>query len=171
MEKWNINELFEKALEICEAESIPYRKINGISTNNRLTRALGRCITSNHREFKIEVRGKLLDKSLFPEERTVMEVIIHEIIHTCPDCWNHGYQFKIYGKRVEKYGYIVGNSTTDMKEHGADVIAYQESCKYLVKCPKCGYTIGKDRMCDLIRYPHLSYHSPCGITARFERVK
>ena len=171
MEKWNLDELFKKALEICDAEEIPYRKINSIKANNRLTKSWGRCLTRYHTEFDIEVRGKILNKSLFPDERGIMEVILHEIIHTCPDCWNHGALFKEYGGRLEKYGYNVGSATTNPEKLGADSIAYSAAFRYMVKCPKCGYTIGKDKMCDLIKYPSIYSHTPCGNDSHFVRIR
>lgn len=163
----NLKELLEICLEMCRECDIPYRNITEIKLNNRLSKTWGRCLTRNHSDFWIEIQAKFA-QDRFSTENQVIEVICHEIIHTCEGCWNHGAQFLAYGQRLtEKYGIKV-SATGEAEELTIDSIAWKNSFRYLVKCP-CGQEIHKDRMCDLIRYPS---HYVCGkCKGTFERIK
>lgn len=163
----NLKELLEKCLEMCRECDIPYRNITEIKLNNRLSKSWGRCCTRNHRDFYIEIQGKFAQDK-FSTENQVIEVICHEIIHTCEGCWNHGELFHNYGRRLtEKYGINV-STTADAEQLTIDSIAWKNSFRYMVSCP-CGNSYGKDRMCDLIRYPQLYTCSKCG--GKFTRIK
>lgn len=163
----NLNDLLNQALEKCAAVGIPYGKITEIKLNNRLSRSWGRCLTKDHNTFWIEIQGKFAQDEYSTNDQ-VIAVICHEIIHTCDGCWNHGYKFMQYGKLLtDAYGIKV--STTDTAENlTVDSIAWNASKKYAVKC-ECGTTIYKDRMCDLIRYPHYYICTKC--KGKFERIK
>ena len=48
------------------------------------------------------------------DERDMMDVLLHEVIHTCPDCQNHGKQFKqIAAKANQTYGSNVQTTKKD----------------------------------------------------------
>lgn len=162
----NLNELLQKALEMCDHCGIPYREITEIKTNNRLSSCWGRCLTKNHRAFWIEINGKFA-RDEFSTDAGIIEVICHEIIHTCENCWNHGDLFMAYGRRLtENYGIKV--SATDSAENRTiDAIAWKESKKYAVKC-NCR-TVYKDRLCDIIKYPSIYKCTACG--GNFVRIK
>ena len=162
----NLNELLKEAMEKCAAVGIPYGNITEIKLNNRLSKCWGRCLTKDHKNFWIEINGKYASDE-FSTNDNIIEVICHEIIHTCEGCWNHGYKFMQYGKLLTAaYGIIV--QTTDSAENRTiDKIAWENSKKYAVKC-NCR-TIYKDRMCDIIRYPHIYECNKC--KGKFERVK
>lgn len=164
----DLNALLEKSLAMCDAVGIPYGKITSIGINNRLSRCWGRCLTKDYKHYWIEIQGKFA-KDEFSTDDAVIAVIIHEIIHTCDGCWNHGEKFLSYGRRItEKYGIKV--SATDSAENlTINVIEWKNSKRYAATCAKCGYVSYKDRMCDLIRYPMMYTHKDCG--GRFERTK
>ena len=152
---------------MCRDCNIPYRNITEIKLNNRLSKSWGRCLTKNHKDFWIEIQGKFAQER-FSTENQVMEVICHEIIHTCEGCWNHGELFHSYGQRLtEKYGIHVA-TTAGAEQLTIDSIAWKNSFRYMVACP-CGNSYSHDRMCDLIRNPQLYKCSKCG--GNFERIK
>ena len=162
----NLNELLEIAKEKCSSVGIPYGNITDIKINNRLSRAWGRCLTKNHKDFWIEINGKYA-KDEFSTNDNIIEVICHEIIHTCEGCWNHGYKFMQYGKLLTAaYGIIV-QATDNAENRTIDSIAWKNSKKYAVKC-NCR-TIHKDRMCDIIKYPQIFKCTKC--KGNFERIK
>lgn len=163
----DLNKLLDSALAMCDEVGIPYGTIKEIKLNNRLSRAWGRCLTSDGRKtFWIEIQGKFA-KDEFSTDKAVIAVIIHEIIHTCEGCWNHGSLFMEYGKRItDRFGIKV--AATDSPENlTVDSIAWNQSKRYAVKC-SC-HTIYKDRMCDLIRFPHIYKCKRCH--GNFERVR
>lgn len=166
---YNLVKILDKALSLCDKENIPYGEITSITVNKRLSKAWGRCIhRSGSTTYQIEVRKIIADSKTTPE-KAIMEVVLHEIIHTCEGCWNHGELFKSYGSRFAKYGYNVGNAKTSVDSTEIDINTYVEKCKYAVRCPKCGFTIAKDRMCGIIKYPNFYTHTKCGET--FVRFK
>lgn len=166
---YNLEKLLSKALDICDKENIPYRNITEIKVNNRLSKSWGRCLTKNHTDFWIEIKGKICDEKVTPNENGLLEIILHEVIHTCEGCWNHGKLFKEYGGRLEKYGYNVGKSTTSAAALQLDNTAYKETFKYAIQCTGCGNIIYKDKMMDFVRFPHFYSCKKCGKT--FTRIR
>lgn len=164
----DLNSLLAKALAMCDSVGIPYGKIVRIELNNRLSRSWGRCLTKDYKHYWIEIQGKFA-KDEFSTDEAVIAVIIHEIIHTCEGCWNHGENFLAYGNKItEKYGIKV--SASDSAENlTINVIEWKNSARYEVKCVKCGYSICNDRMNKVIRYPSNYTHTGCG--GSFERTK
>lgn len=163
----DLNRLLDSALAMCDEVGIPYGTIKEIKLNNRLSRAWGRCLTSDGRKtFWIEIQGKFAQDE-FSTDKAVIAVIIHEIIHTCEGCWNHGSQFMAYGKLItDRFGIKV--AATDSPENlTVDSIAWNRSKKYEVKC-NCR-SIYKDRMCDIIRFPRTYTCNYCH--GNFERVR
>lgn len=163
----DLYKLFDSALAMCDEVGIPYGTIFNIRINNRLSRAWGRCLSQDGRKtFWIEIQGKFA-KDEFSTDKAVIAVIIHEIIHTCEGCWNHGAQFMEYGQRItDRFGIKVAahDSAEDLT---VDSIAWNASKKYEVKC-NCR-SICKDRMCDIIKYPHTYTCRLCH--GNFERVR
>lgn len=163
----DLYKLFDSALAMCDEAGIPYGTIFNIRINNRLSRAWDRCLSQDGRKtFWIEIQGKFAQDE-FSTDKAVIAVIIHEIIHTCEGCWNHGSLFMEYGQRItDRFGIKV--SATDSPENlGVDSISWNVSKKYEVKC-NCR-SICKDRMCGIIKYPHTYTCRLCHGT--FERVR
>lgn len=163
----DLNKLLDSALAMCDEVGIPYGTIRIITLNNRLSRAWGRCLSQDGgKTFWIEIQGKFAQDE-FSTDKAVIAVIIHEIIHTCEGCWNHGSQFMAYGKRIaDRFGINV--AATDSPENLiVDSIAWNQSKKYEVKC-KCR-SIYKDRMCDIIKFPHTYTCKLCH--GSFKRVR
>ena len=166
---YDLNAMLNKGKSLLDKGGIPYGKIFGIKVNNRLSRRWGRCIRKTGSSgYWIELRKILADDTV-TSEKGIMDVILHEMIHTCEGCWNHGTLFNEYGKRLEKYGYDTQGSTTSAEKLQLNMVAYTENMRYAVQCPVCKYTIYRDRMCDMIRYPEFYAHTKCGKS--FVRIK
>ena len=117
----------------------------------------------------IEVKEELLETT----EKDIITTLIHEILHTCDNCQNHGPQWKAYAGRVnQKYGLNIKRATSS-EEKGLvkDITNY----KYAIRCEKCGKMIYKNRLSNSIKYPNQYHHIKndeglnCG--GCFERVK
>ena len=166
---YDIKSLLLKALAICDKENIPYRKITDITINKRLSKAWGRCI--HHVEddnFTIELRTVIADENI-TSENGIMSIILHEVIHTCEGCFNHGTLFNSYGERLLKYGYDTMYATKSMEKLGVDREKCVNSMKYVCKCKKCGIIEGRQRMCKFVSEPQNFTHKGCGGT--FKRIK
>lgn len=166
---YDIKSLLLKALVVCDTEGIPYRKITDISVNKRLSKAWGRCIKDAETgNFSIELREVVTDENI-TAEKGIMSIILHEVIHTCEGCWNHGIKFNSYGDRLLKYGYDTQNATKSMEKLGVDREKCVNSMRYVCRCKKCGILEGRQRMCKFINEPQNFTHKGCGGT--FERIK
>jgi len=153
----NINELSILTKE-CEHNlrniGIPVGNVTGLTINSRTSKRLGRCSRRDN-NFTIEVSAKILH-----DKNEVLNTIYHELIHTCPSCFNHGDKWQSYGQLAEvKLNLpkpITRCTSVDRTEE------YVSQFKYVLKCECCGVEILKDRMCDVVRYPSLYTHSKCG---------
>lgn len=73
--------------------------------------------------------------------KLIKEVIIHELIHTCDNCFNHSYNFKYYMNKVNRmlgYNVTVRNRDKQFKE--------QIKSKYTIRCTKCGKEFTRNRI-------------------------
>jgi len=153
----NINELSILTKE-CEHNlrniGIPVGNVTGLTINNRTSKRLGRCSRRDN-NFTIEVSAKILH-----DKNEVLNTIYHELIHTCPSCFNHGDKWQSYGQLAEvKLNLakpITRCTSVDRTEE------YVSQFKYVLKCECCGVEILKDRMCGVVKNPELYTHSKCG---------
>lgn len=159
----NLTELMMNCMRELDSINIHYSKnIISITVNNRLSRALGRCMR-NGGTFRIEIAGKTAADTT--DIGFLKNVIVHELIHTITGCFNHGYKFQYYANEVnQKLGYHVTTSSSaeDMEAAGITPIGYQ-TAKYALVCKKCGKTVAyRQRWCDLTANPGNYRHGECG---------
>ena len=145
--------------------------IVAVEVNPRLRSAVGRCCIvktyfCGERDFKIELNPAVVEDSVPDSE--LETTLLHELLHTCPDCWNHGKTWSYYAERVNRaYGYNVARLIDcETAEQRRDKI---EPYKYKVICKSCGQVVDKrKRICDVVRYPSLYKHRNCGGALRVE---
>lgn len=132
--------------------------IKEFKVNTRAKSRYGQCAyNSRTKTYVIEICSDLLD-----EECNVMalrETIFHEIIHTLPNCMNHGSEFKKYAEKVnnfyktnitrcstpeEKYGYTYAKKVAENNKKSKSYNEYQ------LYCPNC----------DRIRASKMSMRAP-----------
>ena len=139
------------------------KNITSITVNNRLSRALGRCIRSGG-SFRIELAGKTAADNV--DIYFIRNVVMHELVHTMPGCWNHGPLFQSYARRINaKLGYHVSTTETEanMQAAGVQPIVKKEVARFALVCGKCGKTIAyRQRKCALTEHPGNYTHTECG---------
>lgn len=138
-----------------------------VSVNGRLSRALGRCkaryspITGNYSMYEIEINPCMLGDDV--EDKVTKNTIIHELIHTCPGCMNHGHEWKRRADRVNRMlGYNVQRVTESEKLESAGVELKRREFKYALVCEKCGAEIKRKRWSSALENPSAYRHSGCG---------
>ena len=98
-------------------------------------------------------------------ERAVMQVLCHEVLHTCYGCSNHGARWKGYAQRMNSaYGYHIRRTDN----YGALGIEDDRPVRYWVVCARCGRRIPRMKRSPLVDHPE-RYRCPCGGTLRVER--
>jgi len=111
-----------KTLNIPVADNIEFKVVDKFPKRS----TLGNC-SQRETKFIIRVRSDLSD-SIF------RSTIAHELIHTCPGCFNHRSKFKRYASKVNKaLGLKCG-----YHEVGPQNL---EKYKYVIRCKCCG-TLG-----------------------------
>lgn len=135
--------------------------------NSRFVRRWGQCKRSNGK-FTIEISAILLrdDVPLTALENT----IIHELIHTAPNCSGHGATWQKYAELVRKKLNYNIQRVDSCEDKGVSISLIKElhPPKYTVVCQKCGAQINRYKTSDLVKYPQLYKHK-CG--GRFKVFK
>ena len=135
-----------------------------VKSNTRFTRRLGQTSIvdepyswdENRRRFDIEISEKVLADD-YPTIYT-KEIILHELIHTLPGCFNHGEHFKAVARTLNmKYGYNISRVASSSS---VACLAPQEH-KYEIQCPVCGKIFYRDRMSDFVKNPQDYRHHNC----------
>lgn len=145
----NLNNLLQEAKDDLASLGVEYGNVGTISVNNRLKRAWGRCIKHGN-YYAIQINPQLvLDTT---SDQAAMDTIMHELIHTCEGCMNHGTNFKKLGNLVSIYGYTIQRCTS-AEDKG--LTSYKNTpgyVKYTLTCEKCGTVNKYARKTKLITY-------------------
>lgn len=133
----------------------------------------GRCVNKSAK-LKHFPKGYdyLIQVSLYALQNTkksVMNTILHELIHTCSDCRGHDAKWKGYAEKAGKeYGYDIkrcGGDKTVMDCHnlnkGRKIINRRTFDRYLISCPACGMHWKYTRKSRVVQDPAAA-KCPCG---------
>lgn len=124
-----------------------------VQVNTRAKRRLG-CCKREGNSFRIEI-----SHSLLPSPNKVREVLVHELLHTCPGCGNHGKTWKRYGELAGKALGVTVSRLSPAEGDGRPL--RREEVKYVLECQSCGAKIGRSRMSKAVKSPW-RYRCPCG---------
>lgn len=152
----NLDDYAIQCMEELDAISIEYGNIIEVVANTRAKKRWGQC-KAIPGGYSININAILLDER--NDEQGLKETIIHELLHSCKDCMNHGSKWNYLAQKVNSaYGYNIKriNSAAE-KGVSEETRPYME--KYTVKCNKCGYIYTRARKTKLIQYPE---HYRCG---------
>lgn len=156
MQKYNnlLQEVITEATNINIPISINI--VPTITINTRAKGRFGQCKKHNG-QYLIEISQYLTEA----EEKYIREVLAHEILHTCPNCMNHGRQWKLHAMRMNyKYGYEISrtNSCANMGITSPKIT----EAKYVIICQDCGCKTHKQRECKVIRLIDKCHCGKCG---------
>ena len=155
-----LSTIFLNCRDLLRKEGIPAaEKIKGPVVNHRVRSRFGRCMKTAS-GYEIEVSSRVLACDV----KQVETILLHELLHTCPNCMNHGVQWKQYAKQLNgKYGYRI-TSRTSYETLGIEDPGSRETIKYLVVCTGCGLEIQRKRRCRLTEHPEQYRCGKCGGT-------
>ena len=164
--------VFTECIDEMNAIEIPFGRITEVTVNYRAKNRWGQCCR------KFDVYGFVYTINIncdlcHPEasERGLKETIIHEILHTCPDCMCHTGEWKRFADLVNDcYGYNVKRANTS-EDKGMDAFYEQHAelakrhkpmYKYTIRCKNCGKIVGKkQKACKITRYPQCYRCASC----------
>ena len=154
--------LLERAVAQARAVKIPVSKdINPPVTLNRRARTRFGCCIRRGGAYTIELSALLARDG---SERAVLQVLCHEVLHTCYGCSNHGPRWKGYAQRMNAaYGYQIQRTDS----YGALGLEDRRSARYYVVCRTCGRRIPRMKRSPLVDHPE-RYRCQCGGELRVE---
>lgn len=157
------NEYLAECLAELAAIQVPCGRVSDLVVNTTAKTRWGRCHKFPDGTFQIEISHRLLADDVDPI--AAKTTLIHELLHTCSKCMNHGAQWQKWAAIVNQhYGYNV-KRTTSSEEKGVE----DSPAKYLIICNKCGATVaGYHRASSRVRNPEKYRHNGCGGTLRVE---
>lgn len=151
---------YDKLLQdvISEARKINIPISNNINPNvlinSRAKGRFGRC-RKRADVFIIEISVYLQQA----EESAIKQTLAHEILHTCPNCMNHGQVWKMYARKMNRvYGYDISRTSTC---DNLGIEALPKKRNYIMKCKKCGKEFIRERMSNAIKNIE-NYRCKCG---------
>lgn len=148
-----------RALKIPVSREIDPR----VRLNRRARTRFGCCIRKDGR-YTIELSARLAEQG---EEDAILQVLAHEVLHTCYGCSNHGERWKGYARRMnEAYSYRI-RRTDNYDGLG---IEDDRPVRWWVVCGKCGRRIPRMKRSPLVDHPE-RYRCVCGGALRVERAE
>lgn len=150
------NKLLAKGIaQVIEAGITPGKISPNVIINNRAKRRFGRCsrVPFKDYDYEIELNGQLLHV----EEKKALNTLVHEILHSCEGCQNHGPIWKRHARKMNaKFGYDI-STTSSYEKMGLE----KPKARYVVKCQSCGNEIGRQQRSKLITQTN-RYKCTCG---------
>lgn len=179
-----LKDIYLRCRGICEDLGIPVGKVRDVSFNKRKwTRSLGKCRRADS-IYIIEIRRDLVSPGCPPD--LLMNTMLHELLHTCPGCMNHGKSWHAYAAMLNGLGFNVQSQTKaeELPEemhrsaqgaeqvygtppHTRQHISSRPQYRYELVCAN-GHHIYRQKMSKAVKHPEL-YRCQCG--AKLKRVK
>ena len=125
-----------------------------VRLNRRARTRFGCCVRKNG-IYTIELSARLAEGG---REDAILQVLAHEVLHTCYGCSNHGARWKGYAARMNAaYGYEIARTDSCEKLGVPDT----SKVRYVLVCTKCGARITRSRRSRLVDHPEC-YRCRCG---------
>lgn len=130
----DIWKLYDICVNQLDSIGIVYSIVDNIVVNRRAKAMWGRCTDIGNR-YKIEISVSLLEDNV--DDMATLNTLMHELLHTCDGCMNHGAKWKEYANMVNNtYGYSIKRCTS-AKEKGLK--EREHDYHFIVHCNQCNY--------------------------------
>lgn len=150
-----LNLLLARVIRQAKAIGVPIspRISPQVAINPRAKTRLG-CCRNGPAGHTIEVSALLCAA----READLLQVLAHEVLHTCPGCANHGRRWQGWAARMAAaYGYQI-RRTCSYQSLG---LPDPRPVRYLVVCCACGLQLPRMRRSPLVNHPE-RYRCRCG---------
>lgn len=155
-----INNLLQEIITEAKNINIPIGNIDPIvRINARAKTRLGQCSRRADKYF-IQISSFIIKE----DQKALRETLAHEILHTAPDCMNHGNIWKRYANMMNrKYGYEISRTKNiaSLENMGIVKPVTNHLTDYTIKCQGCGQVIHRHRKSKLITHTHLYRCGKC----------
>ena len=157
----DLQKYFKLAKDELDVLEIPYGNITKVIPNSRAKRRYGQCCRKKDGTYEINISVRLLED--YVPTKSLMEVLIHEILHSCKGCMNHGDKWKEYAEYVNDcYAYDVQRCGNDKRYGLKPLEQKRKPFKYVVTCNDCGRKFKYRRQCYWFENPKKYVRCNCG---------
>ena len=129
----NVWKVYDDCRKICLELNIPIADCIMVKVNSRAKKRWGLCTLECQDEYIIEISDRLLNDNV--TEEATFNTMIHELLHTCPNCMNHGKEWKKWANVVNMNTDYNIKRTTSCEEKGIEKEV--KLTKYTVTCSLC----------------------------------
>lgn len=158
----DLQRIAQECINELDQINIPYGNVEKFVSNQRFSRTWGRCQKTSG-GFLIQISEKLLQDHV-PME-ALKQTILHEMIHTCPGCFNHQREWKRMAALVNNtYGYNI-KTYSDAEELGMSPVV--RKVKHRFVCTGCGLVIERQKESKFTKNYKKYYCSRC--KGRFQK--
>jgi len=166
---YDLKKEYDKCVEILFGIGIKPGNINSVVANSRAKSRWGYC-TIEPSGFKIEVNSILLDER--NPLRALHDTLIHEILHTCPNCFDHQYNWNYLANKVNRVlGFnITRCSSVSDKRICEETLIEDKRAKYLVTCLKCHHHTYLYKKSGIVEKTYLYTCGKCGGKFKVEKL-
>lgn len=122
----------------------------------------GKCIFNRRNAFQ-KAHGvnagytysiKISKYTLGSSQKSIMNTILHELLHTCKDCMNHGPLWKEYASMVcYHYGYDIKRCGGDKTSEDRANLRKGIKVNHKLRCDKCGQVFMRIKSSKLVLHP------------------
>ena len=141
----NLYKVYSDCVSICERHKIPIADVVHIEVNSRAKKRWGLCTKNSDESFTIQISNRLLKDDV--SEEATFNTMIHELLHTCPNCMNHGAEWKMWANVINRNTKYNIKRTTSCAEKGIEAPAP----KYIVACRICNHKWNYNRAGTVIK--------------------
>lgn len=127
----DLKKTYNEAVDILKQCNIPYGKVLSVQWMKSNAVNWGKCRRNpNSNEFMIWINPIFKKAS---DRSGILQTMLHELIHTCPGCFNHGSQWKRYASIVNAATGLHVSRTTSAESLNLAEVRLQNA-KYVLKC-------------------------------------
>ena len=131
-----------------------------VRLNRRAKTRFGCCVRQGG-AYTVELSARLAEDG---SEDAVLQVLAHEVLHTCYGCANHGRRWKGYAAKMNAAWGCRISRTDRFEDLGIKV---DRPVRYWVVCARCGRRTPRMKRSPLVDHPE-RYRCRCGGTLRIE---
>lgn len=139
----DLQKIAKECMKELDVLGIEYGNIVSFKINTRFKSTWGQCKLLPNKKYEIDISQQLLNDTI--PIKSLKSTIMHEILHTCKNCYNHGQVWKRYAERVSKaYGYNIKRCTSS-EEKGVKEIKSVKKIIHQFVCNGCGQVVDRER--------------------------
>lgn len=159
-----INEMKTMGVELTNLPNIKW------AVSSRAKSRYGQCYFMGSKDkCIIDISTFLLDEDITPNEDSLKNTIIHELLHALFPYDGHKGKWKTMANYITRAsdGKYVIKRCTSYQEKGIDInkLYNNDTClvpKYVIKCVNCGTTYARKRKTKIVKRPDLYKCGVCG---------